>query len=161
MTKLEKLLIPMICKGLTKSDIENTKFIDSYVTDEDKGLLEPHLYLMYKFDPQDRETENVSINLLSSNYTKRFGRVINGIHYNIFVYSMNAETMRQVGATAITMTTDQKMNYINFWGLRDEFVNEILSSVTVRCNSDEKLHSIPPEDYAPTLRDKQNLIIYK
>ena len=144
MSKLFKILIPLI-GGFSKDDFsENVGFIDAYTIDEDKPYYGKQLFLAYDNNVRNNKSIDLSRRFdLHPYITKSYCKICNGIPYYIYMFRI-PPTLKDIVTKIFTLDVNRKLEILQFWGLDDDINNALLKD-NVFCESNDI--SVPLEDY--------------
>jgi len=151
MSKLAKILIPLIADKTTKNDYtEDAGFIDLYTFDMDKYKNYKGIYLMFKSNISTDASKTRSINLsrqpgIISVHTK----IINGNPFIIYSFAKSELVKKITDSNICTLDSNSLKTILKFWGIDDKFVDYILSNCGCLTYNREKI--IPETDTQKTL----------
>jgi hypothetical protein len=159
MSRLEKLIIPLLDGNITPMDLTAAAgFIDSYTYDPDRPSGEKVLFLVYDDRIRndyvtDRARRFDSMSILKRKYVK----IVDHIPYYVYVFWIKP-SIKISEKGSITLTGHQKISVLQFWGFPDDLVDLLVDSSSI---VGEYIHEMPLEDYYPDEYVEEGLTIIK
>ena len=159
MSRLEKLLIPLVDKNITPMDLTNAcGFIDSYTSDPDNPSGDKLLYLVYDAKLRnDYVTKRVSHFESAKTLKRRYIKIVDNKPLMVYVFWIKPD-IKLSDKGFITLTSSQKVSVLQFWGFPDELVKLLIDDSTV---AGVYIHDMPLADYYPEFYVEEGFTITK
>lgn len=154
MSKLFKILIPLI-NGISQDDLTNESgFIDAYTMDDDKPFYGKTLYIAY--DNRIRTKQSIATARKFETHPNLKGSYVkycNGVPYYIYVLWV-PPIFNNILKGCFYLDAKEKFKILQFWGTSEDTSKEIMNN-SLFCLPSE--YKIPLEDY----NDYSKLVVIK
>lgn len=152
MSNFEKLAIAVAFnKQFKRSDFtKESGFIDSFSNDDDKPSINGCILLAYDARLHNDKTIELSRRFDESKFLKStYIKTIDNVPYYVYAFWI-PKTFKHFYKGHITLTPEQKVQVLQFWGASDELVHYVLSDSVLWVNTE---HKMPLENcYKPIYR---------
>lgn len=146
MSKLTKIIIPLIDDNISKDDIsEDTGFIDAYTEDINRPFLDSHIFLMYNWEDKKSTKVFYKFRSISSFYGYKI-IYLNGKAYIVYTFTSNSLINRLKRGIAILRDVN-KQRILQFWQFTDPWITLNVMRGTIACDPPQDV--LPEEDYLP------------
>lgn len=159
MSKLEKLIIPLVDSNITPIDLSGAcGFIDSYTSDPDNPTGEKLIYLVYDDKIRnDYVTQRAGRFESAKTLKRKYIKLVDNKPYMIYVFWLKPD-IKVSEKGIITLTSSQKVSVLQFWGFPDELVKLLIEDSSI---AGEYTHEMPLADYYPEFYVEKGFTITK
>lgn len=147
MSKLKKVVFPLIDEGLSIDDLSEEKgFVDMYFEDINRPYLDNHLFLLYNWNDKRSSEVFYKYKSLPTFYGYRV-MYINNVPYIVYTFISNSLINRLKNGAAILRDIN-KQRILQFWQFSDAWITLNVMRGTVTCDPPEDF--VPEEDFIPS-----------
>lgn len=159
MSQIEKLLIPLVDQNIKPIDLSGAcGFIDSYTSDPDRPTGEKLLYLVYDDKIRNDYVAKRAYRFESAKTLKhKYIKLVDNKPYMVYVFWIKPD-IKLSEKGIITLTSNQKVSVLQFWGFPDELVKLLIDDSSI---AGEYIHSMPLADYYPEFYVEEGFTIQK
>ena len=155
MSKVHKLIIPLIDDAITLDDIsDKAGFVDIYNEDKNYPYLDNNIFLMYVTNivtKQSIETER-KLSSLSTLHHKRH-LCINETDYILYCFISN-KYINKIILNAPSLSDKQKLHIFKFWNFSDDDINSLMLDYVKILYFQFVNNVVPEQDYVPEYNKK-------
>lgn len=147
MSRLEKLIIPLLDSNITSMDVTSAAgFIDSYTFDPDRPSGEKEIFLVYDDRVRNDTVTQRAIRLDSSKSLKRkYVKLVNNIPYYVYVFWITPG-IKVSDKGIINLSSEQKISVLQFWNFQKDLLDYLVGDSSY---VEEYTHQMPLADYYP------------
>jgi len=148
MSKLVKLLIPILNIGITKNDLtKECGLIDVYTRNTNNTSdMDDHLYFLYDAENINEKSQDVFYKFLKSPVLYSFDNIkIKDHMYRLYTLSVFGKTALKLYRNAVPpISLEDQVRILKFWNLEDEEINKCVLGIDPYVDKDTK--SVPEKD---------------